>query len=146
MRFLPTLAGLLVVTATAFAQPTPPPPDMLPPYPGQAAPPPGQPAPPPPGAMAPEGPGPGGPPAPPPPQGRAHMSGRDRFAAANVTHDGRLTVEQAQQAGWNAVVHHFQEIDRDHKGYVTMQDIHEWHAARKAAKHPPAPPQQPPPQ
>ncbi len=142
MRILPTLAGFLAISAVAYAQPTPPPPDMLPPYPGQqGAPPPAQMAPspgemPPPGAEA-----------PPPRPAHAHLTGKARFEAANLTHDGRLTIEQAQQAGWKGVARHFQDIDRDHKGYVTLQDIHEWHLAHKAAKRQAAnPPPPPPPQ
>jgi hypothetical protein len=65
---------------------------------------------------------------------------RDRFAAANTTHDGRLTQAQAQAGGLRPVAKHFQEIDHDQKGYVTMQDIKEWHRARKAAKAQTAPP------
>ncbi len=145
MRLLPILAGLMI-TGVAYAQPTPPPPDMLPPYPGQQgapppqqgqyAPPPSQTQGPPPGDMAPQG----------PPPGReagghkSHVSARDRFAAANVTHDGRLTMDQAQASGWKPVAKHFQEIDRDRKGYVTMQDIKSWHREKKAAKRETAPP------
>jgi hypothetical protein len=144
MRILPILAGVLIAGA-AYAQPTPPPQDMLPPYPGQqGAPPPaqGQYAPPPPaqgqyapppGAMQPPPPGPMSPETPPPP-GKQHMSGKARFAAANTTGDGRLTLQQAQAAGWQPVAKHFQAIDRDHKGYVTMQDIKQWHREKKAAK------------
>jgi hypothetical protein len=136
MRILPILAGVLIAGA-AYAQPTPPPQDMLPPYPGQqGAPPPaqGQYAPPPPaqGQYAPP-PGPMSPETPPPP-GKQHMSGKARFAAANTTGDGRLTLQQAQAAGWQPVAKHFQAIDRDHKGYVTMQDIKQWHREKKAAK------------
>jgi hypothetical protein len=144
MRILPILAGLMI-TGAAYAQPTPPPPDMLPPYPGQqgapplgqyAPPPPAQPQGPPPGEMAPQGPAPG------PRYGapHGHPPMRDRFAAANTTHDGRLTLAQAQAGGLKPVARHFQEIDRDQKGYVTMQDIKEWHRARKAAKAQQAPP------
>jgi hypothetical protein len=75
------------------------------------------------------------------------MKMADHFAAANVTHDGRLTLDQAQAAGWKIVVRHFQDIDRDHKGYVTMQDIREFHReahAAKAAQQGGPPPGQPP--
>jgi hypothetical protein len=129
MRILPILAGVLF-TSAAYAQPTPPPPDMLPPYPGQqGAPPPAEA--PPPGAMQAPPPAqtgrPSGPPA-------GHMGSRQRFEAANTTHDGRLTMDQAQAASWRPIARNFQAIDRDHKGYVTMQDIKEWHRARHAAK------------
>jgi hypothetical protein len=64
----------------------------------------------------------------------AHMRMNDKFAAANVTHDGRLTQQQAQAGGMRAVARHFAEIDRDQKGYVTLQDVKEWHRARHAEK------------
>jgi hypothetical protein len=60
------------------------------------------------------------------------LKGRERFEMANVTHDGRLTLAQAQASNWFGVVRHFQDIDRDHKGYVTWQDIREFHRAMKA--------------
>jgi hypothetical protein len=92
-----------------------------------------------------------GPPGGPPPPGMAgppaHMKMADHFAAANVTHDGRLTLEQAQAAGWKMVVRHFQDIDHDHKGYVTLQDVREFHkevhAAKAAGQGGPPPGQQP---
>jgi hypothetical protein len=103
------LAALLILPITmARAQPTPPPPEDLPP----------------PAAAAPQAQ-----PAPPPRPG-----GRARFEAANVTHDGKLTREQAEQAHWMGLVRHFDEVDRDHKGYVTLQDLHDFAAARRAAK------------
>jgi hypothetical protein len=45
-----------------------------------------------------------------------------RFDEANTTHDGRLTPQQAQ-ASWPAIAKHFSEIDKDHRGYVTVDDI-----------------------
>jgi hypothetical protein len=62
------------------------------------------------------------------------MNGRQRFEAANVTHDGKLTREQAEQAHWMGVFHHFDDIDRDRKGYVTLQDLHDYAVARRAAR------------
>jgi hypothetical protein len=59
---------------------------------------------------------------------------RDRFMAANVTRDGRLTAEQARAGGMMAVFRHFAEIDRDQKGYVTLEDIRLWHQAMHAQK------------
>jgi len=120
--------ALALVSGAAWAQPMPP----------DAGPPPG--GPPPPGMQ-------GGPPPPGmagPPQ---HMKMADHFAAANVTHDGRLTLDQAQASGWKMVVRHFQDIDRDHKGYVTLQDVREFHKevhAAKAAQQGGPPPGQPP--
>jgi hypothetical protein len=66
------------------------------------------------------------------PNGQVH--GRPRFEAANTTHDGRLTIDQAQAANWIGVVRHFQQIDRDQKGYVTWQDIKEFRHAMQAAR------------
>jgi len=56
---------------------------------------------------------------------------RARFDAANVTHDGRLTPEQAMMGGMRGVARHFAEIDRDNRGYVTLQDIRAWRRARR---------------
>jgi len=118
--------GLTAGLATAaFAQPgqdQPPPGYGGPPPPGYQGPPPGDMSGPPgeaPGAM-------GGP--------RGAHGPRARFEAANVTHDGRLTLQQAEAAGWKGVAKHFGEIDRDNKGYITMQDLHAWNATRHAAR------------
>ena len=45
-----------------------------------------------------------------------------QFAAANVTHDGELTREQAER-GMPMVARDFDAIDIDHKGYVTLPEI-----------------------
>lgn len=62
---------------------------------------------------------------------------RDRFQAANTTHDGHLTLDQAKAGHLALVVQHFGDIDQQHRGYVTMVDIHAYqkqrHAAREAA-------------
>jgi hypothetical protein len=100
------ILALALVSGAALAQPMPP--DAGPPQGG----------PPPPGMAG-------------PPQ---HMKLADRFAAANITHDGRLTLDQAQAAGWKMVVRHFQDIDHDRKGYVTIQDVKEFHKETHAAK------------
>jgi hypothetical protein len=55
-----------------------------------------------------------------------------RFAAANVTHDGRLTREQAQ-AGMPLVAENFDAIDIDQKGYVTLPEIRTFVARQRAA-------------
>jgi hypothetical protein len=44
------------------------------------------------------------------------------FAKADVNHDGHLTREEAQ-AGMPRVYAHFDEIDRDKKGFVTLEQI-----------------------
>jgi hypothetical protein len=55
---------------------------------------------------------------------------RARFEAANVTHDGRLTPEQAMMGGMHGIAKHFAEIDRGSRGYVTLQEIRAWRRAR----------------
>jgi hypothetical protein len=45
-----------------------------------------------------------------------------RFANANTTHDGKLTREQAA-AGMPMVYQHFDEIDTQKLGYVTLPQI-----------------------
>jgi len=59
----------------------------------------------------------------------------ERFSEANTTHDGHLTLEQAQAAHWKRVVENFQAIDHAHQGYVTLDDIHAFNKARRAAHH-----------
>jgi hypothetical protein len=123
MRKSALILAMALVSGAALAQPMPP----------DAGPPPG--GPPPPGMQGGPPPGMAGPP--------QHMRLADRFAAANVTRDGRLTMDQAQAAGWKPVVRHFADIDRDHKGYVTLQDVQEFHRevhAAKAAQQQGAPP------
>ena len=113
------LAVLLLASPAALAQPA------------QDAGPPPPPASPPPSYAAPQG-APGG-----------RMSPRAKFDAANTTRDGKLTLDQAQAAGMRGVARHFTEIDADHKGYVTLQDIRAWRQAKRAARSaPPAPPPQ----
>ena len=46
----------------------------------------------------------------------------EKFAAADVNHDGKLTLKEAQ-AGMPRVAEHFNLIDADHKGYVTLVQI-----------------------
>ncbi len=66
---------------------------------------------------------------------------QERFDSANTTHDGHLTLEQAK-AGMPGLARHFDAVDKDKKGYVTLNDIHaynsEHHARRSAAHHPKA--------
>jgi hypothetical protein len=87
------------------------------------------------------------PPAPLPPAAPHGM--RAKFEAANATHDGKLTLAQIQAAGLRKWAKHFSQIDRDGKGYVTLQDLKAWHQehkAEKAAAHgqaAPPPPGQP---
>ena len=60
---------------------------------------------------------------------------QQRFDAANSTHDGHLTKDQAAAANWPYVTNNFATIDKDRKGYVTVQDIHAFAKARHAAAH-----------
>jgi hypothetical protein len=57
---------------------------------------------------------------------------QQRFTAANVAHDGHLTLAEAR-TGYGLVAKHFSDIDADHKGYVTQNDVRAWHIMRKAA-------------
>lgn len=65
------------------------------------------------------------------PHGR--RSAAEHFADANTTHDGRLTLEQAT-TGYKSIAKSFNQIDIAHRGYVTMDDIKAWRAAKKAAR------------
>lgn len=58
---------------------------------------------------------------------------QERFAAANTTHDGKLTREQAQ-AGMPRVAQHFDEIDTQKAGFVTLAQIEDFMRARAAAR------------
>jgi hypothetical protein len=66
----------------------------------------------------------------------AHHSARQtwqqHFTEANVAHDGHLTLEEAK-GGYPEIAKHFDDIDTDHKSYVTENDIQAWRAMRKAA-------------
>jgi hypothetical protein len=54
-----------------------------------------------------------------------------KFEAANTTHDGHLTLAQAQAAGMKHIVKHFAQIDTGNKGYVTLDEIQAWHQAHQ---------------
>jgi hypothetical protein len=56
-----------------------------------------------------------------------------RFAAANTTHDGKLTREQAQ-AGMPRVAQHFDQIDTQKQGYVTLAQIEDF-MQQRAGSH-----------
>ena len=61
-----------------------------------------------------------------------HYTGlAEHFQAANLTHDGKLTLAQAGQDGWRRVVLHFDEIDSGHAGYVTAPQIHAYNASHR---------------
>lgn len=63
-----------------------------------------------------------------------HRPLSERFAEANTTHDGHLTLAQARAAKMNEVVRDFGLIDKDKKGYVTVDGIKEFRRARRAAR------------
>jgi Ca2+-binding EF-hand superfamily protein len=70
-----------------------------------------------------------------PQQMRAKMT--ERFAAADANHDGKLTRDEAE-AKMPMVARNFDQIDKAHKGYVTLDEIQaftrERMAERRAAK------------
>ncbi len=108
MRLFSTLAAALLVSTAALAQPAPdapqPPPEGGGPPPMAAAP------------------------------GTPHPSMRERFEGANTTHDGKLTREQAAAGGMPNIARHFDQIDTDRKGYITLQDLRAFAQARRAAR------------
>jgi len=59
---------------------------------------------------------------------------REHFDSANTTHDGHLTLDQAKDAKWTAVIRRFDKMDADHKGFVTSQDIYNEFARERAEK------------
>jgi hypothetical protein len=84
-------------------------------------------------------PGPPGAGRPPPPPGASAYPSSDRglaqrFAAANATHDGRLTRDQAA-AGMPVVARNFDTIDVGHKGFVTLPEIRAFAAERRAGQN-----------
>jgi hypothetical protein len=65
----------------------------------------------------------------------AHMGKwRQKFDAANTTHDGHLTLAQAQAAGLTPVVANFTSIDTGNRGYVTFNEVMAWHLDQEAKK------------
>ncbi len=57
----------------------------------------------------------------------------ERFDAANTTHDGHLTAEQAR-SHMPAVARDFDQIDTAHVGYVTLDQIRDHNRAAAAAR------------
>ena len=57
-----------------------------------------------------------------------------KFDAANTTHDGHLTLAQAQKAGMKPIVTNFAAIDTQHRGYVTFNDVIAWRLDTMAAR------------
>lgn len=65
---------------------------------------------------------------------RAHRTLAERFSAANTTHDGKLTLDQARAGHMVAVARDFDKIDKDKDGTVTMDEIKSFQADRRAAR------------
>lgn len=83
---------------------------------------------------------PGSSPTYPPPPGAAPAARSfvDEFKEANTSHDGRLTLQQAEAAAPNIphmalVVRRFAAVDVQHKGYITLQDIRAYRHQQRAA-------------
>jgi hypothetical protein len=60
-------------------------------------------------------------------------SADQHFSDANTSHDGKLTLDQAT-SGYKSLAKSFAQIDVGHHGYVTLDDVKTWKAAKKAAK------------
>jgi hypothetical protein len=119
----------------AYSYPPQPVPYAAPPAAGQPGP---EYAPPPPQPGAEYTAPPGQPPGAPPQQPRVDRLAQ-RFAAANVTHDGRLTRQHAA-VGMPAVAREFDAIDVQHKGFVTLDEIRAFRAAQHRMQGAPPPP------
>jgi len=62
----------------------------------------------------------------------------ERFAAADANHDGKLTREEADTK-MPMVARNFDQIDKTHRGYVTLEDIQAY-AKEKSAQRRAVPP------
>ncbi len=58
----------------------------------------------------------------------------ERFAQANTTHDGKLTLAQARAARMSGITTNFGLIDKQQHGYVTLDDIHQFTVGRRKAR------------
>lgn len=66
---------------------------------------------------------------------RPRITLEKRFEEANTTHDGHLTRDQASASKlMRTVSENFDAVDKDHKGYVTEDDIRAWYKARREAR------------
>lgn len=67
---------------------------------------------------------------------RHYLSLAQRFQMANTSHDGHLTQDQAHSASvMHTVSENFAAIDKDHKGFVTEDDIRAWYKSRRESRH-----------
>jgi hypothetical protein len=57
-----------------------------------------------------------------------------RFDEANTTKDGHLTQDQASATRWSYITRNFDAMDKDHKGFVTVDDIRAFARERRAAR------------
>ena len=74
------------------------------------------------------------PPSVPPDAAQMRATVSDRFAAADVNHDGKLTREEA--AGkMPGVARNFDRIDKTKKGYVTLEDVQAYAKERSTQRH-----------
>jgi hypothetical protein len=64
---------------------------------------------------------------------RAMQQVQERFAAANITHDGKLTKAQAAQ-GMPMVAQNFDQIDTQKAGYITLAQIEQF-MQQRATSH-----------
>jgi hypothetical protein len=78
-------------------------------------------------------PAPQAPAAPAPKASHSRLTWQQHFAQANLAHDGHLTRDEAT-TGFSLIAKHFDEIDADHKAYVTENDIQSWRTMRSAAR------------
>jgi hypothetical protein len=62
------------------------------------------------------------------------LTWEQHFTQANLAHDGHLTLPEAK-GGYPLVAKHFDDIDTDHKGYVTENDIRAWQTMRQAVRY-----------
>ena len=47
----------------------------------------------------------------------------ERFDSANITHDGKLTLDQAKKGKMRGVVKYFADIDIGKKGFISKADV-----------------------
>jgi hypothetical protein len=68
------------------------------------------------------------------PTTHTRLTMEQRYSQANDTHDGHLTEDQAK-AGYRSIVRHFAAIDKDKKGYITLDDIRAYNKLRRTLHH-----------